>query len=258
MVRGLDVFKNHFEQYTDNYVIIGGTACDIIIDEAGFTPRATKDIDIILVIEALSSAFVEQFWNFIHEGKYEIREKSDSNRQYYRFTKPENKEFPYQIELFSRIPDILNLAQKSRYTLIPVDEDITSLSAILMNEAYYHFTINGSTVQDGVRIANTETLICLKARAFNDLKTAKENGESIDYKKINKHKTDVFRLAFMLNPDDLYETPESIKADLQVFANIVKNELPPPDIFKENGFGKQNMSLIFKQLKKSFYLISNE
>jgi hypothetical protein len=25
-------------------VIIGGTACDIIIDEAGFVPRATKDI----------------------------------------------------------------------------------------------------------------------------------------------------------------------------------------------------------------------
>jgi hypothetical protein len=24
--------------------IIGGTACDIIIDEAGFVPRATKDI----------------------------------------------------------------------------------------------------------------------------------------------------------------------------------------------------------------------
>ncbi len=49
MVRGLDVFKKYFEAYPDNYVIIGGTACDMIIDEAGFVPRATKDIDIILV-----------------------------------------------------------------------------------------------------------------------------------------------------------------------------------------------------------------
>ena len=40
MVRGLDIFKSYFEDYTDNYVIIGGTACDIIIDDAGFTPRA--------------------------------------------------------------------------------------------------------------------------------------------------------------------------------------------------------------------------
>ncbi len=43
------------------FVIIGGTACDIIIDEAGFTPRATKDIDIIIVVEALSPDFVTQF-----------------------------------------------------------------------------------------------------------------------------------------------------------------------------------------------------
>jgi hypothetical protein len=28
-------------------VIIGGTACDIIIDEAGFVPRATKDIECV-------------------------------------------------------------------------------------------------------------------------------------------------------------------------------------------------------------------
>jgi hypothetical protein len=35
MVRGLDIFKKYFAQHHGNYVIIGGTACDIIIDEAG-------------------------------------------------------------------------------------------------------------------------------------------------------------------------------------------------------------------------------
>lgn len=55
MVRGLDVFRNYFQSYPDSYVIIGGTACDIIIDESGLIPRATKDIDIILVVEALST-----------------------------------------------------------------------------------------------------------------------------------------------------------------------------------------------------------
>jgi hypothetical protein len=44
MVRGLDIFKKYFEQYPENYVIIGGTACDIIIDEAGFVPRATNHV----------------------------------------------------------------------------------------------------------------------------------------------------------------------------------------------------------------------
>ena len=40
MVRGLDVFKEYFKDYTDNYIIIGGTACDILIDEAGFSSHS--------------------------------------------------------------------------------------------------------------------------------------------------------------------------------------------------------------------------
>ena len=39
-------------------------ACDIIIGEAGLTPRATKDIDMILVMEAFNDDFVKQFWKF--------------------------------------------------------------------------------------------------------------------------------------------------------------------------------------------------
>ena len=49
MVKGLDTFKKYFKDYSGNYVIIGGTACDIIIDDAGFEARATKDIDIIYI-----------------------------------------------------------------------------------------------------------------------------------------------------------------------------------------------------------------
>ena len=69
MVRGIAKFQEYFQSYTDNYVIIGGTACDIIIEEKGFTPRATKDIDIILIVEALTADFVRQFWQFIADGK---------------------------------------------------------------------------------------------------------------------------------------------------------------------------------------------
>ena len=99
MVRGLDIFKKYFKDYSDSYVIIGGTACDLIINEAGLKPRATKDIDIILVVEALSSDFVKKFWQFIQDGNYERREKGDDERKYYRFIKPENEEFPFQIEI---------------------------------------------------------------------------------------------------------------------------------------------------------------
>lgn len=89
MVRGLDVFTKFFEHYSDNYVIIGGTACDIIVSESGFRPRATKDIDIILVVEVLDSAFAKQFWSFVSEAQYHVREKSDPKRQYYWFQQPQ-------------------------------------------------------------------------------------------------------------------------------------------------------------------------
>ena len=145
MVRGLDIFREHFKDFEQNYVIIGGTACDININEIGLTPRATKDIDIILIVEALTPEFVTHFWEFIRLGNYGDKEKSTEDRKYYRFLKPENEEYPFQIELFSRIPDLLDsLEEESHLTPIPVDTDISSLSAILMNDDYYSFTIEHS------------------------------------------------------------------------------------------------------------------
>jgi len=31
MVKGLEKFKEHFSGFEDNYVIIGGTACDVTL-----------------------------------------------------------------------------------------------------------------------------------------------------------------------------------------------------------------------------------
>lgn len=126
MVRGLEIFKKYFVDYSGNYVIIGGTACDLILDEAGFVPRATKDIDLILVVEALDASFVKQFWQFIGDGNYEVKEKSDAERKYYRFMKPEKKEFPLQVEFFARNPDLLDIDEGAHLTPIPVDDDLTS------------------------------------------------------------------------------------------------------------------------------------
>lgn len=89
MVRGLDKFREYFKNFRNNYVIIGGTACELVLGEAGLIARATRDIDIILVVEAMSKEFVEQFWNFIKAGNYERNEQSEAERKYYRFLKPE-------------------------------------------------------------------------------------------------------------------------------------------------------------------------
>lgn len=54
MVRGIEKFREYFAGYEANYVIIGGAACEVHEETYGQRPRATKDIDIILVVEALS------------------------------------------------------------------------------------------------------------------------------------------------------------------------------------------------------------
>ena len=255
MVRGLDIFKKYFEQYPDNYVIIGGTACDIIIDDAGFTPRATKDIDIILVVEALSADFVKQFWKFIKDGNYERRENSADERKYYRFMKPQNNDFPLQIELFSRVPDLIELDEDIHLTPIPVDEDLSSLSAILLSDDYYHYMIKQSTLENGIHYANIEALICLKAKAFIEITERIAIGSKEDTKQLRKHKTDIFRLTVTLTSNDSFELPENIKTHLQAFADIIANELPDNAIFKEMGLRNTDVEQVFKQLIKSFKLI---
>ena len=254
MVRGLEIFRQHFKDFTDNYIIIGGTACDIIIDNIGLTPRATKDIDIILVIEALSPEFVAHFWEFIKQGNYEVKEKSEEDRKYYRFQKPQVEEFPFQIELFSRIPDLLDLDEGTHLTPIPVDTEISSLSAILMDDDYYNFTIQHSQLDNGIHLANTEALIGLKAKAFLDYKTRKENGEKIDEKQLRKHKMDIFRLLLLLTPEDNFTIAESIKSDLANFVEVVKDDLPDKQIFKEMGAGNVDVKELFGLLIGAFNL----
>ena len=93
MVKGLEVFREHFRNFADRYVLIGGTACDIAMTGAGLPFRATKDLDIVLFVEALDSAFVRAFWEFVRTGGYEVQEKSTGEMQFYRFQKPKNADY---------------------------------------------------------------------------------------------------------------------------------------------------------------------
>ena len=45
MVRGFDKFREQFRAYAGQYVLIGGAACDLLMEEAGLDFRATKDLD---------------------------------------------------------------------------------------------------------------------------------------------------------------------------------------------------------------------
>jgi hypothetical protein len=254
MVIGLEIFRKYFEQYPDNYVIIGGTACDLILDEAGFVPRATKDIDLILVVEALNADFVKQFWQFIADGNYEVKEKSAEERKYYRFMKPGNNEFPLQIELFARNPDLLDLDENTHLTPIPADDEQPSPSAILLNDDYYQYILEHCVNENGLQRANNEALICMKAKAYLEITERIANGSKEDSKQLRKHRGDIFRLAVMLTEKDLFELPENIKADLQSFTGAISGDLPGKELFKEMGIGSVAPEKALNQILKSFQL----
>ena len=70
MVRGLEKFAEHFKGLEKEYVLIGGTACELCMNRVGLSFRITKDLDIVLILEGRSSKFFSRFWDFIREGGY--------------------------------------------------------------------------------------------------------------------------------------------------------------------------------------------
>ena len=224
MVKGLEIFREHFRNYADRYVLIGGAACDIAMTAAGLAFRATKDLDIVLYVEALDAAFVQAFWEFVRMGGYEVQEKSTGEKQFYRFQKPTNANYPFMLELFSRQPDVLQVADGSHLTPLPVEEDASSLSAILLDNDYYEFIRAGRQEIDGLPMVGAAQLIALKTRAWLDLTERAGRGEQIDSKTIKKHKNDVFRLYQILDPTSDPEAPETVKKDIREFISRMRVE----------------------------------
>ena len=224
MVKGLEVFREHFRNFADDYVLIGGAACDIAMTSAGLPFRATKDLDIVLYLEALDAEFVRVFWEFVRAGGYEVQEKSTGEKQFYRFQKPANADYPFMLELFSRQPDVLQVAEGSHLTPLPIEEDVSSLSAILLDNDYYDFIRAGRQEIDGLPMVGAAQLIALKARAWLDLTEREKQGEKIDSKTIKKHKNDVFRLYQILDPVSEPAAPETVKKDIGEFISRMRSE----------------------------------
>ena len=202
MVTGINSFKERFKDMDNQYAIIGGTACDLLMSEIGEDFRATKDLDIVLIVESLTAEFGRRFWEYIVDAGYEHRNKSTGEPQFYRFSHPVSSEYPFMIEIFSRKPDNLNLPENAVLTPLPLDEELSSLSAILLDDNYYDFIKSGIIQIDGIAILDALHLIPLKAKAWADLsekKAADEN--SVDSKDIKKHKNDIYRLTSLLTPE---------------------------------------------------------
>lgn len=226
MVRGIKSFKEWFRGFEEQYTIIGGTACDLLMTNEGLDFRATKDIDLVLIVEAVDVAFGRKFWEYVAVAGYEHRNKSTGEPQFYRFTNPASQEYPAMIELFTRKPDAVILSEDAALSPLPIDENVSSLSAILLNDDYYEFLKQGRVQVGGVTVLDAPYLIPFKVKAWLDLSNRKSAGEQVDSKNIRKHKNDVFRLTELLdqNKETSIHVPDAILTDMMAFIKGMGSE----------------------------------
>lgn len=248
MVKGLDVFRKYFADYEEQYVLVGGAACDILFESNEVNFRATRDLDMVLIIEALTPEFGEKFWNFIVAGRYRNKATNGRKTQFYRFDKPEEDSFPKMIELFCRSD--FKLENAEGITPIHIDDEIFSLSAILLDDDYYKILLDGKVVRNGLSVLRPEYIILFKAKAYLDLKQRKETGGTVDSNDIKKHKRDILRIAAELMLEKAMDLPVSVNEDIHVFLASLEQE--PFDQSSLKMYGLKNGDVV-ALLKRVFW-----
>lgn len=251
MVLGFESFRTHFKGYEDCYTIIGGTACDILMSEAALPFRATKDVDMILLIEERFPDFAKVFWDYIIAGGYRCGWKKDESPCFYRFTEPANANYPIMIELFSKRPDFQLNAENIYLTPLPVSDEISSLSAIMLNEDYYQLMLKGRKTVLGISVLGAEHLILFKIKAWLDLTNKKQEGLHVNDRDLRKHRADVFRLYAIVDPMARIILPENVSEEVKQFISMMKNETLD---LRQYGIGELSIDGVLNGLREIYML----
>ena len=237
----LKSFREAFKDYLDSYTVIGGTACLLLMEEAGRRFRATKDIDMILVMEDKGEEFCKIFWEYIVNGKYTCGMKN-SEPHYYRFTDP-IAGLPEQIELFSRRSDF---RLDSRIIPVHIDDDVSSLSAIARDNDFYEFMKQGRRVVDGISVLGSEYILPFKMYAWLNNVELRAQGAKVNTDDIKKHKNDVFRLFPLINPDIRVQTNRNVSATVNSFLEAMKKEDVAREFLTNGRTKEETLELIRK------------
>jgi hypothetical protein len=256
MVKGIDLFAKHFDGFQDSFVLIGGTACDLWMKTLGQPFRSTKDLDIVIIMEALNSDFVNRFWEFVRVAKYQTFQESTGKNVFYRFQKPEIKEYPFMLELFAKSPFEIPTNKMSALTPIPTDDDVSSLSAILLDEGYYNLikSLRVREINNNLPIIPAIGLIPLKVKAWLDLTQQSRNGLKVDEWDIKKHRNDIFRLVRTLTETDKIDPSVNIKYDISTFVTRMNqlNESEHKNIAQAINISNFDFTLSLKRIFETY------
>ena len=225
-MKGMEIFRKHFSEFKDSYVIIGGTACSLIFEDLAVDFRVTHDIDMVVVIDEVDTGFKKHFLEFIYNGKYRSRKTGKHSRNY-RFEKPENSAYPESIELFARIPVGLENYSDARIAPIEPLDDEYHLSGILLDDEYYDFLLKGRTELSEIMILDALHLIPLKVYAWYRLTVDPPQREQGIENNIEKHRLDVIDLSGTLLAGSRLQLSGDMAATMNHFISALKSVVTP-------------------------------
>lgn len=151
------------------------------------------------------------------------------------------------LELFARTKIGLR-DQELGLTPLHIDDGVSSISAILLDEEYYRMLVETRTTVDGVTVPSAEALIPFKAKAWLDLSAIRTNGQHVDEKNIRKHRRDVCRLATLLTGDETPTLSDAIRADTQHFMEVYESDPVGPKSLKLKGISAQQIVKVLKNV----------
>lgn len=242
-------FKDAFRDYSSNYVVIGGTACALLFGEVEQEFRATHDVDLVVIAENVSADFGRKLWNFVLSGGYRNKNRSSGKPQFYRFDSPTDSRYPKMIEIFSRNPVNFELAEGQLWVPLSFGEEVSSLSALVLDQAYYEILRSGSTIIDGVSILDVPGLVAFKAKACLNMTDEKEHGGNISKSAIAKHYDDVLRLSMLLSPRMQLMVDRSVLEDITKFCDFVRDEGNPRNVF----VGNQDIEVVLQRILAVYF-----
>lgn len=220
---GIELFRETMTGFEGCYVLIGGSACELLLEQQGERFRATKDLDIVILADNADDAFSESFWSFVRGGGYEPWCSKDERLHFYRFVNPKAPGYPHMIELFSRHPDFALTDEDVDIAPLPLAEDISSLSAIMLDDDYYGLLTDGLTVVNGISTLDEAHLIILKMRAHIDLNDRANSGQHVNGADLKKHRKDVMRLLEFVPAGLTLELPAKVKEDARRFIDTIED-----------------------------------
>ena len=221
MIRGLDHFRERFKDYADDFILVGGVASYLLLEEAGAGRiRPTQDLDIVLIMRP-SEGFLKTLKAYIREGEYKIQKGDNDQAKFYRFSKPSKEEFPIMLELFATAESSYELYDEQHIIPISTPGEVESLSAILLDDEYYSLIKKSIVEKEGIKVLNPFALIPFKAKAYLEIKERKE-----DSKNWKKHRGDIINLAVtFLSEETEVKLTGKVRVHFQLFMEELKKEI---------------------------------